>query len=679
MSAPPNNHPGGNNPPTYTTSFQQLMAQRYPQPGAAAPMVNNPLAANIQNITTAPMPFPPGPQGTQRNDFVPPSGTLPSNPLPAVLNSSGMPVMGTNHQPPASSSAAAAKAALHKLSSTMAPHSSNAASKSGKKTASNRGSVAAASSGIVFNTPQQNQLLAQCDYRDKLMWATRLLMGGNSVNGFLRSTATVQRIKKQRARQNNSTKQSRASKAFGDPGNPESNPLLSNLNSNGAPATGKTPKGSGFDQEEEEQLKKEIMNPRTAKKLKTEFEQGLVFCATVCNVLRGVLFDMDTSLASSLPPALIINQPKKPAKFTFLVPSAPQAGVPQAANKSTQQPVATGPPSAKMDPPAMAQAKTGVSTAATNTATSTASPGGAESSTLRKFRKKKHVFSGPPVDLPEVDANGKRLCTKKEHQYRVFQLLRYRPLKQGDFCAARLSSRDLWILAKVVKDYPVGPTSPPHNLQPLEFLQLSDVKRDALFRDKVMLQDVEEGEDGRATPVARNLVLPLPRNVAEASEWTTRLKKGSRVYAMYPQTTSLYPATVVDSTTYCREDDDIIVVEFDGEEVDLMTGKVPSYHIPARFVTIIPREFPASQNPKAAAAAAAAASAGAKRKSVSSVSASSSKKRSSTASSPGADFDMLAMDFDAVAGDAGLGFDGLDLDFDKPLEEGKQQDDFPSF
>ena len=47
---------------------------------------------------------------------------------------------------------------------------------------------------------------------------------------------------------------------------------------------------------------------------------------------------------------------------------------------------------------------------------------------------------------------------------------------------------------------------------------------------------------------------------------THRCKKGSRVYAMYPQTTSLYPATVIDSTTYCRNDDDIIVVEFDGEE-----------------------------------------------------------------------------------------------------------------
>jgi hypothetical protein len=35
---------------------------------------------------------------------------------------------------------------------------------------------------------------------------------------------------------------------------------------------------------------------------------------------------------------------------------------------------------------------------------------------------------------------------------------------------------------------------------------------------------------------------------------------------MYPQTTSLYSATVIDNITYCRGEDDIIVVEFDGEE-----------------------------------------------------------------------------------------------------------------
>ena len=35
---------------------------------------------------------------------------------------------------------------------------------------------------------------------------------------------------------------------------------------------------------------------------------------------------------------------------------------------------------------------------------------------------------------------------------------------------------------------------------------------------------------------------------------------------MYPHTTALYCATVIDNTTYCRNQDDIIVVEFDGDE-----------------------------------------------------------------------------------------------------------------
>ena len=149
---------------------------------------------------------------------------------------------------------------------------------------------------------------------------------------------------------------------------------------------------------------------------------------------------------------------------------------------------------------------------------------------------------------------------------------------------------------------------------------------------------------------------------------------------MYPQTTSLYAATVIDSTTYCREDDDIIVVEFDGEEqgsyacctvygskrrngsstntpIADVTGQVPQYHIPARFVTLIPREFPASQ---------ANAGANKKRKSTSQPGSASSKQKTQQD-------DFLAFDF----GD-GLGnFDALDLDFDKPLDEHEEQDAFP--
>lgn len=180
---------------------------------------------------------------------------------------------------------------------------------------------------------------------------------------------------------------------------------------------------------------------------------------------------------------------------------------------------------------------------------------------------------------------GKRMFTKREHLFRLFEAMRFRELRVGDYVAARVSSRDLWIVARVVQTYPAQP------LELTAFLSLPPTKRDALFLQKVLIQDVEEKEP---IWVARPLVLPLPRNFSEAADWGARLKKGCRVYAMYPKTTVLYAATVIDNTTYCQHDDDIIVVEFDEDERD-PSGDLPKWHIPARFVTLIPKEFPSSQ------------------------------------------------------------------------------------
>lgn len=263
----------------------------------------------------------------------------------------------------------------------------------------------------------------------------------------------------------------------------------------------------------------------------------------------------------------------------------------------------------------------------------TASAGNAEGSTLRKLRKKKLPPNTEPVPvIPEVDSAGRRLVNKKEHNVRVFEILRFRGLRAGDFVAARTTSRDLWILARVLKDYPGIENTPP-----LDFLQLSEARRDALFREKVQIKDVEG--DGHTFQVARNLVLPLPRTYSEAADWGSRLKKGMRCYSMYPQTTSLYPATVYDSTTYCRGQDDIIVVEFDGEDPG-ETGAIPKYHIPARFATLIPREFPSAQPPSA-----------------------SNKKRKSVGGATGRPLkhqksdDFLSFDFEGNFGE-------LDVDFD---------------
>ena len=189
----------------------------------------------------------------------------------------------------------------------------------------------------------------------------------------------------------------------------------------------------------------------------------------------------------------------------------------------------------------------------------------------------------------------KKKMSRKEAAYKCFAMTRFRNLSEGDYVAARLTSRDLWILARVVQDWQCPP-----NFNALEYSSLSESKRETIFQQNpVYVRDVEDklvtGDfTSKAQAVSRHLVLPLPRSYSEASEWCTRCRKGSRVYAMYPSTTSLYGATVIDNTTYCRKEDDIIVVQFDGDETEC--GDIPQRHIPARFVTLVPSEFPAASS-----------------------------------------------------------------------------------
>ena len=101
---------------------------------------------------------------------------------------------------------------------------------------------------------------------------------------------------------------------------------------------------------------------------------------------------------------------------------------------------------------------------------------------------------------------------------------------------------------------------------------------------------------------------------------------------MYPNTTSLYCATAVDNTTYCRGDDDIVVVEFDGDEDD--NHNLPQRHIPARFVTLIPPEFPAAKVKKKVTRKAGAGRASPTNKKRSATPSTKASKTSASASAP---------------------------------------------
>lgn len=314
---------------------------------------------------------------------------------------------------------------------------------------------------------QIREWVAQCDWKDRTIHVARQLLGGSTINGFLKATAAAQRVKKQRARQFSLAKKN--AKRAADQETPGG---TSGTASPEVPPT-------------EEELKNGTMNARTAKKIKMEMEQGVDFVKTLYETIQGIIRELDPT-GRNLPPPI-----DRPARVVNTPPVNPNSIKP------------TNPIMMLAVPPS-------------DNTTTTSSPGDAQGSTLRKHRRRKVTMPPLEVQLEEYDTSGKRTVTKREHFFRIAEVLRFRALRRGDYVAARVSSRDLWILARVVRDYPSI------NMNPNEFLNLTLAKRDALFREKVAVKDAEEKESGETILVSRQLLLPLPRSYGEAAEWGTR-------------------------------------------------------------------------------------------------------------------------------------------------------------
>ena len=415
--------------------------------------------------------------------------------------------------------------------------------------------------------------LAQCEWRDKTLWIARQVLGGQSLNGFLKATATVQRIKRQRARQTNSTKakqqlreQQAAAVKQGLPDAPGINPLSQQHNDDVSVASStdasKKRDAPGVDDENETELKLQIMNPRTAKKLKSEMEAGIQFCEALHNVICGTLVELGPAVEATgfeIPPPLgapatTNSHTRSKTRGSMSIPT-PKANVRASSTATSSSNLSKSPPGTPSRP-SLSDRSSSTARAASVKSPETPSSN-ARTSTLRRNRKKKLPPSGEPIiQIPEFDSSGKRICSKREHNNKILEVLQYRSLRQGDPVAAKVSSRDLWILARVLRDHPV-------TASPVDLLEMHPSKRSQLFKETIMVMDVEDnGNAGAApTPVPRNAILPLPRSCSEAAEWCSQFyRKGSRVFAMYPDTTSLYSATVIDSTTYCQDNDDIVVV-----------------------------------------------------------------------------------------------------------------------
>ena len=186
---------------------------------------------------------------------------------------------------------------------------------------------------------QQAVLLAQTNWIDRTLWVSRQLFGGQALNGFLRATATAQRVKKQRAHQ---TASARAKTTITPPNDDQ--------------------------QQAEEQLKLAVMNARMAKKIKTEFKSGLQFCEFLHGTIRQLLQDMDP--VAFVPPPPLGRE--LPSAATRLSPLRALPTVMTAAPKATTSSKGKA-PATKKPPPALSKQ-----------APTTASLGNPTGSTLRR-------------------------------------------------------------------------------------------------------------------------------------------------------------------------------------------------------------------------------------------------------------------------------------------------------
>jgi len=467
-------------------------------------------------------------------------------------------------------------------------------------------------------------VLDTCDWPDKLLHVTRSLLGGSNANGFLKAASSVQRVKKQILKQNN--KQN----------NNENNSAESEMK-------------KGISSQEQKQSKLEVnINPRTVEKIRRELIAGMSYCASLIKIVQVILDELQpvsspaavsaqpnenssctvtnktpltsnsvSNLSSSMHPHSnsLNNSPTGISQIEYLrQQNVLRPSLVNSSNDGSNNMMhPTGFPTlpydgrASMMAPLHHQGQHNLSSPRnnnlSNNTSETVAAGNSNGSTLRKHRSKTNYFHVNdnnnnffPTIIEEDPENGRKL-NRKEIIHKNFEILRFRSLNQGDYVAARLSnSRELYIVVHVVQSW----NFPENSLTTRELVTMTEAKRAAVFKEKVLVQDVEDLRNRvneqdvkkRALPIPRYNILPLPRSYNEASNWGSKFRKGFRVYAMYPSTTSLYCATVIDNTTYCRGDDDIIVVEFDGDEDEF--GKLPQRHIPARFVTLIPSQDPAA-------------------------------------------------------------------------------------
>jgi len=419
-------------------------------------------------------------------------------------------------------------------------------------------------------------LINSLSWEERVIYLSRHVMGGSKGNGFFRAMSKLKtmrrkmlsegepRLKKRRTSNNNDTVENFDSVPSDD------------HRSNGMDHA----KEVGADKE----LEKLKRSPKVAKAMLIEMGLGITFCDTVTSTIESILSEIDPKDKNYKGR----NEEKTDVDVGMGADKHASKVKPQAGNVRSAKRVSS-------------QDSTREQNAGVRGFFNLAS-----NPNQRNPKSKTKVVDNLPDmdpsltrmmpsndDAPNVNANANtntnphapgRKMTKKELAYWRYELNRFKTLKGGGFVVLKPSNQETRVLARVVKDW-IGP-----NLTLPQLMSLSQANRDSIAASQVALQHAEGFnmvDSFKLKSVRRSSVLPLPCNHEEEYESLMRCNKGTRVYAMYPSTMSLYPATVVDNITFSKGNEKMCVVQFDGDE-DKSTGTVPQRKVPARFLTMIP-------------------------------------------------------------------------------------------
>ena len=176
----------------------------------------------------------------------------------------------------------------------------------------------------------------------------------------------------------------------------------------------------------------------------------------------------------------------------------------------------------------------------------------------------------PQAALPGKEDNRKRKRTESDTSVQSKQKTKFtkahveREPVHGEQVAARVASHELWILCTI-------------DTFDLELDKLTVVDE---HTDDLPVAHNSTELHGRRYPVTRDRILQLP-NPATAECLLHSIN--SRVMAMYPDTTTFYPALVT-GTGIVDQGEECCTVQFDDDEGDF--GLIPHRKVPVRFVTV---------------------------------------------------------------------------------------------